>query len=43
MRGFRFRRRSFLRPSAEDVSAADTRRKLLVAREKKPLIPRVLI
>ena len=40
MRGFRFRlslRRSFLRP------AADTRRKLLVAREKKPLVPRVTI
>ena len=32
MRGFR----PFLRP------AADTRRKLLVAREKKPLVPRVV-
>ena len=30
-----------LRPLAEDVSAADTRRKLLVAQEKKPLVPRV--
>ena len=38
-------RRSFLRPSAEDMSACgrhDTRQKLLVAREKKPLVPRVV-